>query len=146
MPLFIDELTQEVLITGPQGIFEMIVFFLVFAAVAHMDMSVKSGVKSGGHNNGQNSGQNGGYNSGHIGHNIGHNGVHNGSKHDHHGDVGICYVSCTCEGGDLWVVRVHVTLPVSTQDRSSVRPTPPENGWGTTVSQVQHLTGAHSTI
>ena len=125
----------------------MIVFFLVFAAVAHMDMSVKSGVKSGGPNNGQNYSQNGGYNNGHnsghngghSGHNIGHNGVHNGSKHDHHGDVGICYVSCTCEGGDVWVVRVHVTLPVSTQDRSSVRP----NGWGTTVSQVQHLTGPY---
>ena len=80
-------MTQEILLTGPQGFFEMILFFLVFEAIASVEMSAKSGLKNGGYT---------------------HQGVMRNS-----GDVGICYVSCTCDGGDVWVLRVHVTLPIA---------------------------------
>ena len=94
LPLFIDETTQEILITGPQGVFEMILFFLVFEAVASMDLSVKSGLKNGLKNNMK-------------------NGVKTGAMRGF-GSTGICYVSCSCDGGDVWVMRVYVTLPVPT--------------------------------
>ena len=130
----------------------MILFFLVYSAVVNLDMSVKSGVKQNGlngshngvHNNGSNNNgaynnggnNNGGYSNGGITTNGGISGVSNGTKQYHGDNLGICYVSCTCEGGDVWVLRVHVTLPVATQDRATFRPAPSGNGWGASVSEV----------
>ena len=72
----------------------MILFFLVFEAVASMDLSVKSGLKNGLKNNMK-------------------NGVKTGAMRGFI-STGICYVSCSCDGGDVWVMRVYVTLPVPT--------------------------------
>ena len=75
LPLFIDENAQEIFITDPHGVFELILFLLIYEAVR----GSSSNSKSRGAPNNQNN-----YN-----------------------NLGVCYVSCTCDEG-IWQVRIDI--------------------------------------
>ena len=72
LPLFIDENAKEIFITDPNGVFELVLFLLIYEAVKGSSNDSKSRTPTNNQNN--------------------------------YDNLGVCYVSCTCDEG-VWQVR-----------------------------------------